>query len=132
VRGDLARQQPSDRLDMYVRDRGSGPFVHILGQDWPFLREMQEKVRQGIYADDGLHDMYQEIHDTLPVRHNDAPHQRAAQKSEWMRDYVNEAIDEYNLPKQFKITFTDAPRPSLDQRLKAWCRRVRDAIGQPL
>lgn len=43
VRADLTREQPGDRLDMYVRDRGSGPFVHILGQDWPFLREIQER-----------------------------------------------------------------------------------------
>jgi hypothetical protein len=131
VHADLGREQPSDRLDMYVRDRGSGPFVHILGQDWRFLREMQDKVRKGIYADDGLHDMYQEIHDMLPVRHGDAPHRRAAQKSEWMRDYVNDAIDEYHLPNKFKIAFADAPKQSLGQRLTAWWRRVSDAIRTP-
>lgn len=132
VRADLTREQPGDRLDMYVRDRGTGPFVHILGQNWPFLREIQEKVRRGIYADDGLHDMYQEIHDMLPVRHRDAPDRRAGQKCEWMRDYVNDAIDEYHLPNTFKITFSDAPKPSLHQRLKVWWQRVWKAIRTPL
>lgn len=132
VQADLAREQPGDRLDMYVRDRGSGPFVHILGKDWPFLKEMQDKVRQGIYADDGLHDMYQEIHDMLPVRHRDAPSRRAAQKSEWMRDYVNDAIDEYQLPSKFKITFANVPKPSLGQRVRAWWPRVWDAVRTPL
>ncbi len=119
---------------MYVRDLGSGPFVHILGEDWPFLREIQKKVERGIYGTDGIQEMYQEIHDMLPVRYRDAPDARAAAKSEWMRNYVNNTIDEYSLPQRFKITF--APRnaavPSLTQRLRIWGKRVLNAISGPI
>jgi hypothetical protein len=132
VKRDLAREQPTDQLGMYVRDRSSGPFVHILGQDWPFHLEMREKVKKGIYASDGVEEMYEEIHHMLPVRHADAPDEKAAAKCEWMRRYVNDAIDEYGLPQKYKVVFAPRPFPSLAHRLGVWLSGVWRALRTPI
>jgi hypothetical protein len=104
VHNDLAQEQPSDSVDLYVRDLGTGPFVHVLGSKWPFLEEEREKQRTGVYTGDGITEMYEQLRDVLPIRYRNAPHKRAERKIEWMRDYVNSVIDENGLSPSLKVS----------------------------
>jgi hypothetical protein len=108
VRTDLERHGSADMLGTFVRDLGTGPFVHILGPDWAFLQREAEKEASGEYGGSGVREMYEEMRAALPVRYQTAPHPRARAKIEWMRDYINGVIDEYGLSPALKI---DLPRP---------------------
>ncbi|MDE2166565.1 MAG: hypothetical protein KGJ66_09545 [Alphaproteobacteria bacterium] len=87
----------------FVRDRGDGPFVHILGNRWPFIeQERRDRAAQGI-AGDAVAEMYDEIRLAMPVRYSDAPHDRARDKIRWVRDYVNDTISEQQLSLGFRV-----------------------------
>jgi hypothetical protein len=108
---DLVRQEFTDtRKDKgaFVRDRGDGPFVHILGNCWPFLgQEKRDRAAQNIDGDP-INEMYDEIRRTMPVRCEDAPDDRARVKLRWIRDYVNDTIDEQNLSADLKVILPGA------------------------
>jgi hypothetical protein len=97
---DLAGHGSTDMLGAFVRDFGTGPFVHILGRDWVFLEREKEKAASGKYGGSGVADMYDELRAALPIRYRNAPHVRARAKIEWMRDYINGVVDEYELPER--------------------------------
>ena len=103
---DLVRWEFKSSLEdksAFVRDRGDGPFVHILGNRWPFIeQEKHDRAAQNI-AGDTVAEMYDEISLAMPVRCSDAPDERARAKVRWIRDYVNETIGEQNLPQKFKV-----------------------------
>jgi hypothetical protein len=90
----------------FVRDHGDGPFVHILGERWPFLdRERRDRVAQNI-AGDPVTEVFEEIRQSLPIRFANAPDDRAREKIQWMRDYVNETIREQNISQHFEVVLS--------------------------
>lgn len=44
----------------FIRNRGSGEFVHILGREWSFVKKMAAE------GDDGVRDMFSELKHMLP------------------------------------------------------------------
>ena len=109
---DLVRWEFKDILEdksAFVRDRGDGPFVHILGNRWPFIeQEKRDRAAKNI-AGDTVVEMYDEIRLAMPVRCSDAPDERARAKVRWIRDYVNETIAEQNLPLDFRVILPGDP-----------------------
>jgi hypothetical protein len=93
-RSEFAQAGQIGRAALFVRNRGSGDFVHILGPDWPFLKKMAAE------GDDGVPEMFDELRQTLALRYRNAENERQRQKIEWMRDYVNDTIVEQNLPTE--------------------------------
>jgi hypothetical protein len=96
VRAETAARGRSGELQRCLRDRGSGPFVHIAGDYWPFVAEM-------LTNDDpsGLHELFGEQRNALPLRHANT-NEKVRQKLEWMASYLNETIDELHLPPELK------------------------------
>lgn len=87
----------------YLCSDASGQFVHILGNQWPFLaQEKQDMAARGIVGDP-IAEMYDEIRQVLPIRHSNAPHAAAQEKIRWMRDYVNQTIAEQGLPPRYRV-----------------------------
>jgi hypothetical protein len=87
----------SPQAGQFMRNRGSGEFVHILGPGWPFLKEMAVK------GDDGVYDMFDELREMLPLRYRNAENDQQRQKIRWMSDYVNDTIKEQSLPVEWKV-----------------------------
>ncbi|MGH8139282.1 MAG: hypothetical protein ACREVV_14000 [Steroidobacteraceae bacterium] len=104
IRADLSREGASDLLEDFVRDDGSGPFVHVLGREWSFLEKERQQEQAGEIHGEGVAEMFREVRTALPLRYAHAPHERAKQKLEWMRDYVNRSVDEHGLPEDLKIS----------------------------
>jgi hypothetical protein len=131
VRADLAHVGASALQEDFIRDYGSGPFVHILGREWPFLEKERQQEQAGELHGEGVADMFREVRSALPVRYAHAPHEGAKRKLEWMRDYVNRSVDEHRLSKDFKVSLPAPGRPwQLWERLKrlsgrvwSWCSR---------
>jgi hypothetical protein len=105
--------------EQFIRDRGDGPFVHVLSNAWPFLKEMHRKKEEGIYESDGLSEMYEEMRDSLRIRYDNAPDERARDKLRWFASYVNDTIEEQALNKAWQV--------ALSERRFAWrcCLRRR-------
>ena len=105
LKAELAEHRDDGRD--FFQDRGDGPFVHILGSRWPFVRkEREDRVRQGI-GGNHIDDLYSEMHDALPVRFKNAPHERARNKIRWICDYINDAISEQGLSPRYKVDLGD-------------------------
>jgi hypothetical protein len=78
----------------FIRNRGSGDFVHLLGTKWPFLAAERE---------DETSDMFDELRQMLPLRYKNAENDRQRLKIAWMSEYVNDTIMEQNLPAEWKV-----------------------------
>jgi hypothetical protein len=96
-REEFARDGQIGRATAFVRNRGTGDFVHLLGLDWPFLKSMRAK------GDDGVLEMFDELRQMLPLRYRNAETDDQRSKIEWMAAYVNEAIAEQNLPSEWNV-----------------------------
>jgi len=113
LRADVAQRvseelrQRSATVDQFIRDRGDGPFVHVLGGTWPFLKEMRSKKESGIYDTDGVAEMYEAMRASLPIRYNDAPDVRARDKLRWFAGYVNDTIKEQNLNSAWRVVLPE-------------------------
>jgi hypothetical protein len=96
VRVEIAERGRANELKGCLRDRGSGSFVHIAGDYWPFVKET-------VTAEDpsGLRELFDEQRDALPLRYARA-NERVRQKLEWMAAYLNETIDELCLAPELK------------------------------
>ena len=121
VRADFSRDGSSDLQEDFIRDYGSGPFVHILGREWPFLKKERQQEQAGELHGDGVADMFREVRRALPLRYAHAPHEGAKRKLEWMRDYVNRSVDEHGLPEDFKVLL---PKPGCLRQLRQMVKRV--------
>jgi len=97
VREENARNGEIASWKPFIRNRGSGEFVHILGPEWPFVKKMAAD------GDDGIRDMFGELKDMLPIRYNSAKDDKQRSKIEWMTEYVNDSIVEQNLPNEWKV-----------------------------
>jgi hypothetical protein len=89
VRVDLERSAVPKPESAYVRDNGSGPFVHILGKEWSFLQKERELEKAGELEGDGMRELFEELRVALPLRFLHAPGEHARQKLIWMRDYIS-------------------------------------------
>jgi hypothetical protein len=98
VRSDFARTGQMGAWKPFLRNRGSGDFVHILGPEWPFLKKMAAD------GDDGVPDMFAELREMLPLRYKNVTDDRQRSKIEWMAEYVNDSITEHGLPKEWKVS----------------------------
>ena len=81
----------------FIRNRGSGYFVHMLGSEWPFLKKMAAE------GGDGVYEMIDELREMLPLRYRNAQDDGQRRKIEWMSEYVNDTIAEQNLPAALKV-----------------------------
>lgn len=96
---------PEDK-PLYLRSDAAKQFVHILGDQWPFLaQEKRDMAARGI-GGDPIAEMYDEIRLALPIRHSNAPHEAAREKIRWMRDYVNQTIAEQGLPSHYQVVLS--------------------------
>jgi hypothetical protein len=93
---------PEERL-AYLRSDATGEFVHILGDQWPFLEQEQRDMTAQDVGGDPIGEMYDEIRQVLPIRYASAPHEAAMEKIRWMRDYVNQTIAEQGLPPHYRV-----------------------------
>jgi len=59
VRKEFAQTGQIGRAASFIRNRGTGDFVHILGADWPFLKTMAAD------GDDGVPEMSDELRQML-------------------------------------------------------------------
>jgi hypothetical protein len=131
IRADLEEAGASSQHEHFVQDDGSGPFVHILGREWPFLEKERQQEQAGEIHGDGIRDMFREIRSALPLRYASAPHEGAKRKLEWMRDYVNRSLAEHGLPEEFKVSLPNTVRSGRLRRVanrvnavvRSWCRR---------
>jgi hypothetical protein len=96
---DFSRKGASNLMEDFIRDYGSGPFVHVLGHEWPFLEKERKQEQAGELHGDGVAEMFREVRSALPLRYSVAPHEGAKRKLEWMRDYVNRSVDEHGLSR---------------------------------
>jgi hypothetical protein len=96
VRAEIAARGGHGELERSLRDKGSGPFVHIAGDYWPFVAQLITKENPS-----GLHDLFDQQRQALPLRHSQT-NERVRQKLEWMAEYLNETIDELHLPPALK------------------------------
>jgi hypothetical protein len=96
-RREFARDGQISRAAAFVRNRGRGDFVHLLGPDWPFLKDMRAK------GEDGVFEMFDELRRMLPIRFSNAENDAQRSKIESMAAYVNETITEQNLPSAWKV-----------------------------
>ena len=104
-RAEFAQVGQADRADSFIRNRGSGEFVHILGPDWPFAKKMAAE------GDDGVPEMFDELRNMLPLRYKNAENDQQHQKIKWMADYVNDTIAERNLPIEWRVVLPDKNHP---------------------
>ena len=104
IRADLSREGASDLLEHFIRDYGSGPFVHVLGPEWSFLKKERRQEQAGEIHGEGVAEMFREVRTALPLRYARAPHEGAKRKLEWMKDYVNRSVGEHGLPEDFKVS----------------------------
>jgi len=104
VRAELSRLSASDLQQDFIRDYGSGPFVHVLGREWPFLDKERRQEQARELHGEGVADMFREVRSALPLRYAHAPHEWAKRKLEWMRDYVNRSVVEHGLSEDFKVS----------------------------
>jgi hypothetical protein len=86
-----------------IRDDGDGPYVHILSKEWSFLHREKAEEQAGQYEGSGIQMMFEEMHAMLPLRFKEATAKERL-KLEWMRDYVNRAIEEHELSATLKVT----------------------------
>ncbi len=98
LRGELATADLTELEPAYIRDMGNGPFVHILGPEWPFLKKERVQEKAGELHGDGIRELYEELRAGLPLRHQNAPHERARRKIEWLCDYINSTVAEEGYP----------------------------------
>lgn len=116
LREDVARRvreelrRPLRPMENFIRDRGDGPFVHILGPAWPFLDEIRRKKEAGEYGTDGIDEMYEEMRNSLRVRYDNAPDERARDKLRWFAAYVNDTIVEQNLNSAWRVVLPERER----------------------
>jgi hypothetical protein len=103
VRHDLAENECSELESAFIRDFKTGPFVHVLGTEWSFLKRERELELSDQQYGDGIEDMFQELRNMIPLRYQQAPDDRAREKLEWMRDYVNQSAVEHGLPAHFQV-----------------------------
>jgi hypothetical protein len=96
-RAEFARDGQIGGAVAFVRNRGTGDFVHLLGPDWPFLKDMSAK------GEDGVPKMFDELRQMLPIRYSNAENDAQRSKIEWMAAYVNETIAEQNLPSEWNV-----------------------------
>jgi hypothetical protein len=96
-RKEFAQAGQVGRAASFTRNRSTGDFVHILGPDWPFLKTMAAE------GDDGVSEMFDELRQMLPLRYSNAETDAQRKKIEWMTAYVNETIEEQNLPHDWKV-----------------------------
>jgi hypothetical protein len=131
IGADFSRRSASNLKEDFIRDDGSGPFVHILGREWPFLQKERRQEQAGELHGDGVAEMFREVRSALPLRFASAPHEGAKRKLKWMRDYVNRCVVEQGLSEDFKISLPEHGRlRQLWERFKrvsgavvAWFRR---------
>jgi hypothetical protein len=109
---DLSRVGASNLKEDFIRDDGSGPFVHVLGREWSFLKKERRQEQAGELHGVGVADMFREVRSALPLRYADAPHEGAKRKLEWMRDYVNRCVHEHGLPEDFKVSLPEPAAPA--------------------
>ena len=50
--------------------------------------------------------MFEEIRQSLSIRFANAPDDRAREKIQWMRDYVNETIRERNISQRLEVVLS--------------------------
>lgn len=55
--------------------------------------------------------MFIEPRDVLPLRHANAPDDRARAKIEWMRDYVNRSLPAHGLGDELRVDLPDTSSP---------------------
>ena len=101
-RKEFAQEGQIGRAASFTRNRSTGEFVHILGRDWSFLKKMATK------GDDGVSHMFDELRQMLPLRYRNAENDAQRCKIEWMSAYVNDTIDEQNLPGEWKVVLPNA------------------------
>lgn len=94
----ISGEGPQDMERDFIRDEGSGPFLRVLGREWPFLENERKQEQAGELHGEGVADMFREVRSALPQRYALAPNEAARRKLEWMRDYVNRAVEEHGLP----------------------------------
>lgn len=126
VRADLSRAGSAELESDYIRDDGSGPFVHVLGREWSFLEKERQREQAGELHGEGVADMFREVRGVLPLRYAQAPHEGAKRKLEWMRDYVNRAVDEHGLSADFKVSL---PKPGRFRQLRQSMERISRVLG---
>ena len=102
---EFAQDEQIGRVASFIRNRGTGDFVHILGPDWPFLKAMSAK------GDDGVPDLFRELRQMLPLRFRNAENDAQRSKIEWMSAYVNDTIADQSLPDDWKVVL-----PNVDER----------------
>lgn len=90
-----------------VRDDGDGRYLHALSKDWSFLHKERAEEQAGKYEFSGIQQMFEELQRMLPLRFQEAT-AREKVKLEWMRDYINRAIEEHELPVTFRVTLPSA------------------------
>jgi hypothetical protein len=104
LRQDFAKRGMIGKWEPYIRDRGTGPFVHTLGADWPFFQDERRLERErGMPPGDSFRGLFVELRGVLPIRYAISPHEGARRKIEWMTEYVNASIDELGLPSDLKV-----------------------------
>jgi hypothetical protein len=94
IRNEFALAGQIGEVASFVRNRGSGDFVHLLGEKWPFLTAE---------VGDETSDMFDELRQMLPLRYSNAQDDRQRSKIEWMSEYVNDTIAERELPADWKV-----------------------------
>jgi hypothetical protein len=100
--GPMFTGAPEDR-PAYMRSDTTGQFVHILGNQWPFLTQEKRDMATRGAGSDPIAEMYDEIRQVLPIRYASAPHEAAREKIRWMRDYVNRTIVEQDLASHHRV-----------------------------
>lgn len=101
-RKEFAQEGQIGRASSFIRNRGTGDFVHMLGPDWQFLKRMAAE------GDDGVADMFDELRQTLPIRYRNAENDAQRSKIEWMCANINETIAEQKLPNDWKVVLPSA------------------------
>ena len=97
IRSEFAHAGQVGGVTPFIRNRGSGDFVHILGSEWPFLKKMAAE------GDDGVFDLFGELREMLPLRYKNAQNDGQRRKIEWISEYVNDTIVEQNLGSEWKV-----------------------------
>jgi hypothetical protein len=122
----------------YVLDDGAGPYVHVLGAEWPFLKKERLQEEAGEFHGNAIQELFQELRAGLPLRFSLAPNDRARRKVEWMRDYVNRTLSQHGLGEEYRVALPLAEPPKLGvlahlglllKRMVAWVRGGRANKG---
>lgn len=99
----LAEANQPELEHSYIRNDGDGPYVHILGREWTFLKKERDLEKAGDLHGDGIRELFLELRDVLPLRYQHAPHDGARRKLEWMTDYVNRSLAEHDLDDELRV-----------------------------